>query len=117
VLLFISLSIVAQEKEKFVFSDEGHIVKLVFENNAGYLELNKPIEMKVYVENIDLKMSAIMGPGIRPLNKSGKNFFTYSVTVNEKSVVNSSYQIIFTYRISEDGETKRHKFFIPVAAH
>ncbi len=116
ILLFLTcFSVIAQEESPLFFKDGDKTVRLEFENNAKYLEVNKPTEMKVYVENIDRKRCATSGRNMRPIGNCKKgDCFIYSVTVDPKWVENGSYKITFIYPAAEGNERKVCTFLVPV---
>ncbi|MEL1245227.1 hypothetical protein AAEO56_13200 [Flavobacterium sp. DGU11] len=92
VLFFTCFSVIAQDGSILFCRDGNKTVRLEFETGFPYLKRNKPTRLKIYVENIDLKESAVVGKGIRPLGNSHKDeFFLCSVTVNRESVVDGKF--------------------------
>jgi hypothetical protein len=102
------------QENSFIYKDEDQVIKLELETNQKYLVLNHPTEIKVTVENIDLRHSSIVGKGICITGESGKNYFTITTTVEKESVINNQYTISFNYSIGRNRKLKNHKFLIPV---
>jgi hypothetical protein len=104
-----------KEAPLFFFKDGDKTVRLEFDNKLPYLELNRPTEIIVHIENIDLKESAIVGIGIRFIyNGNQKDHIKCSVTVTEKSVVDGHFKILVRYGYSDDGNVKFCTFLAPV---
>jgi hypothetical protein len=112
-LIFKSINLNAQEKN-FVFKDNEQTIKLELETNNMFLIMNQLTEIKVTVEKIDLKKSSIIGKGICLTEKQGKDFFIFSVTVNDENVFNNHYSITINYPSGKSKKLKSHKFLIPV---
>lgn len=112
-LIIFSLNKKITQEGNFIFRDKGKMVELVFESNQSYLEMEKPTQLKVLVENIDLKNSSIVGAGIRMMGQSGKNYFICEVTAHEKYLIDNNLEISIYTRI-KDENTLIHKFLIPV---
>ena len=102
------------QENSFIHRDQDQVIKLELETNQKYLILNHPTEIKITVENIDLRHSSIVGKGICLTGENGKNFFTVTTTVEEESVINNQYTISFNYSIGRNRKLKNHKFLIPV---
>lgn len=114
VILFSSFDNEIQEN-RFVFKDQNQTIILELESKQKFLAYNHPTEIKVSVENIDLKQSSIIGKGICLTGQQGKNYFVISITADEENVFNNSYTISFNY--TTPGKVKKfknHKFIIPV---
>ena len=102
------------QENSFIYKDQNQTIKLELETNQKFLVLNQPTEIKISVENIDLRHSSIIGKGICLTGESGKNFFTVTTTVDEEDVINNHYPISFNYSIGRNKKLKSHKFLIPV---
>lgn len=112
-LIIFSLNKKITQEGNFIFRDKGKMVELVFESNQSHLEMEKSTQLKVLVENIDLKNSSIVGAGIRMMGQSGKNYFICEVTAHEKYLIDNNLEISIYTRI-KDENTLIHKFLIPV---
>ncbi len=114
-LIASSFTVSAQDVDGLSCKEGKNTVRLEFENNASELELNKPTKFKVFVENIDLKRSAISGKGIRPLSNSRPDEFAlFEVTVSKDSVTDGHFKMIFSYTPTNGGDRKVCTFMIPV---
>lgn len=119
VLYFLTLFILSSftnefQENSFIYKDLDQTIKLELETNQKYLILNQATEIKVTVENIDLRHSSIIGKGICLTSKNGKNFFTITTTVDEEDLINNYYPISINYSIGRNKKLKSHKFLIPV---
>ncbi|WP_320816091.1 hypothetical protein [Flavobacterium sp.] len=83
VLIIFSSFTTSFQEDRFVFKDNDQVIKLELETQKKYLVMNQPTEIKVSVENIDLKKSSIIGKGICLTGEQGKNYFVISITVDE----------------------------------
>ena len=79
------------QENSFIYKDQNQTIKLELETNQKFLVLNQPTEIKISVENIDLRHSSIIGKGICLTGESGKNFFTVTTTVDEEGIINNHY--------------------------
>lgn len=102
-----------QNETGFMFRDKNTMVKLEFETGELFLNLEKPTKLKVSVENIDLKKSAIIGPGISMSGEQGKNYFMCVVTAHQKNLVDNNLEIKI-YTKENKNYILINKFLIPV---
>jgi hypothetical protein len=113
--LLAAFTAAAQEDSPLVFKDGNQAIRLEFENNLPYLELNKPTKMTVYADNVKREETAVVGRGISRLyNPNEDPFSLWTVTVDEKGVFDAKYKIIVQYGLDDDGARKTCTFLIPV---
>lgn len=71
------------------------------------------LKINYAIENIDLKNSSIVGPGIQLTGKQGENYFVCKVTAHEKYLIENNLEIRIYHRVN-DKSTLFHKFLIPI---
>jgi hypothetical protein len=114
-ILFILSSFTENSQKKglnYTFKKGNRIMKLEFDTNNKYLELNKTTILKISFENISVNSFSIHGVGIQ-IYGGGKNFTKCKIHPIEKYLVNKNLEI----SLFEDRNGKKElfrKFFVPV---
>ena len=107
VLIAFTLSSCAQNGTEQKFTKNGKTVFLKFDTDKDYLEFEKPTNLKVVFENIELNNIMILGPGIR-ITGGGNNFMKCEVTVYKKYISEGNLEILIKIF---DEKTEKHELF------
>ena len=96
----------------YTFKKGNRTMKLEFETNNKYLELNKTTTLKISLTNISTDNFSIYGAGIK-MSGGGKNFIKCKISPIEKYLVNNNFEVSLFEKRNEKNELF-HKLLIPI---
>jgi len=96
----------------FIFNNLNNRIEMIFEDNAKYLEIGKPMKGRLVSKNINLHRLTIIGMGIKFDGVSNEIFY-FTVTPIEKYLINGKLEIKINER-ANNSQNLTCTFLVPV---